>query len=237
MRRVILPLLLASIAIISCKNETKKVVTPLKSETDSLAYVIGMSIADNLFQMDSTLNVDAVCRAITEEFKGRALISKEDAKSYYLRHLTYVEPELKRNYEDQYLEDLSKRDRDFTRTKSGLTYSIDVIGDESLTPRNNNDLVSICYTINRIDNSTIYSSYDEGDTLKIALKDLNKGLSESVKMIGKGGKLRAWIPSKLAYSEVGDSELEIQPFETLLYSIELIDLDKNGARDENRTNW
>ncbi len=222
-----------AMALVSCGGESKpaKVVAELKSETDSLSYIMGMNVAKNLFKMDSTINVAAVCRAITDYATGKTILDDESAKVYYLRYLTYVEPERKRAYEDQYLEDLVKSDREFTRSKSGMAYNIEVIGDESLTPRNSTDLVSVRYTINRIDGERIFSSYENRDTLSIGLSDLPQGLNESVKMIGKGGKLKAWIPSKLAFGEDGDEQLEVEPFETLFYEIELVDMVRYGAKD------
>ncbi len=236
MNRVISSLIvICGLWLASCGAEKKTVVSPLKSETDSLAYVIGLNIADNLMAMDSTINISVVCRAIAERTSSKALLTADQARDYYLRYLTYVEPERKRGYEEQYLEDLSKSSREFTRSKSGLTYNIAVIGDEALTPKGANDLISLCYTISRIDGQEIYSSYAEADTTVIALNKLKTGLQESLKMIGKGGKINAWIPSKLLYGEDGDTELDVAPFETLYYQMELVDMERNGAARSTRT--
>ncbi|MFR9504232.1 MAG: FKBP-type peptidyl-prolyl cis-trans isomerase [Rikenellaceae bacterium] len=236
-KSVISILTVISALLLSCKGESKVVKSPLAKETDSLAYVIGLNIADNLMAMDSTINVAVVCRAITERASSKALLTTDEARDYYLRYLTYVEPERRRGYEEQYLEDLVKANRDFTRSKSGLTYNISIIGDESLTPKGVNDLVSLRYTISRIDGEQIYSSYEAGDTLVIGLKSLGAGVQESIKMIGKGGKLNAWIPSKLAFGDVGDTQLGVAPFETLYYEFELIDMERNGAQSEAKTTW
>ncbi|MFI3281421.1 MAG: FKBP-type peptidyl-prolyl cis-trans isomerase N-terminal domain-containing protein [Rikenellaceae bacterium] len=236
MNRVITSLLISGVALFaSCSGEPKSATSSaLKSETDSLAYVIGMNIADNLIAMDSTINVAVVCRAIAEQTSSKALLTTDQARTYYLRYLTYVEPERKRGYEEQYLEDLAKSNRDFTRSKSGLTYNIAVIGDEEFTPKSPNDLVSLRYTISRIGGEEVFSSYENADTLVLGLKELQAGVQESVKMIGKGGKVNAWLPSKLAYGEAGDSLLRITPFETLYYQMELVDMEKNGATRNKR---
>lgn len=227
------------ISLFSCKSEPQTTITPLKSESDSLAYIIGMSVAENLIAMDSTINFAAVCRAMVDYGSSEALLSLDEARTYYLRYLTYVEPERKRGYEEQYLEELTKTNRDYTRSKSGLTYNIEVIGDESRTPRGVNDLISMRYTISRIDGEQIYSSFEAADTLVAALKDLGEGVQESLKMIGEGGKITAWIPSRLAYGEYGDSLLRVQPFETLYYQMELVGMERNAATKSSRTvnNW
>ncbi len=232
-------ILALALVTVACGSggDGKRVVAPLTSQSDSLAYIIGMNVADNLMTMDSLINYEVVCRAISEKFASRQLIEDEKARDYYLRYLTYVEPERKRGYEEQYLADLAKSDREYTRSQSGLTYSIDVIGDEDFTPRNSGDLLSLRYTIKRTDGTEIYSSYERGDTLQVALRDMLEGLSEASRLVGKGGKYRAWLPSALAYGEAGDDELEVEPFETLLYEVEIVDVERNAARSENRTTW
>ena len=64
---------------------------------------------------------------------------------------------------------------------------------------------------------------------------LLKGMKESVKLVGRGGKINAWIPSSAAYGTQGDKELGIQPNTTLYYEIELVDVDKyaNWSRRSN----
>ncbi len=236
MNKVIISLIVAFTVLVSCQKEPQKVVASLASETDSLAYIIGMNIADNLMAMDSTLNVAVVCRAIEERTSSKSLLSAEDARDYYLRYLTYVEPERRRGYEEQYLADLVKTNRGYTRSKSGLAYNITVIGDEDKTPRGANDLVSVLYTISRINGEVVYSSLEAGDTLVSGLKELHDGVQESLKMIGVGGKVDAWIPSKLAFDQAGDSLLRIAPFETLYYQFELLEMERNGAAKIQKNN-
>ncbi len=232
-------MLLISVMVVACNGAgDKRAVAPLTSQSDSLAYIIGLNVAENLMKMDSTINYEVVCRAIGDKFASRELLTDTQARDYYLRYLTYVIPERKRGYEEQYLEDLAKSDRSYTRSKSGLTYTIDVIGDEDFTPRNSGDLISLRYTIKRVDGSLLYSSYERGDTLQIALRDMQEGLSEASKLVGKGGKYQAWLPSNLAYGEAGDEELDIEPFETLFYEVEIVDVERNAAsKSDNRTDW
>ncbi len=199
--------------------------TGLATGTDSLAYIVGMNIAEQLQKMDSTINVDVVCRAIIEQSEGDALFSRDQARESYLRYLLYTEPEQRRGYEERFLADLALNDRSYTRTRSGLTYNIEVIGDESIIAKSNNDWVTLKYSIERVGGESVAKDI----TISEALSDLPNGVEESVKMIGKGGRIRSWIPSKLAYGEAGDEELGVEPIETLLFDIEIVDVDKNSA--------
>ncbi len=217
---------------------------PLKSESDSLAYIVGLSIADQLMAMDSTINVEVVCRAILEHANGGALIDMEDARVAYLRYIYHVDPERQRGYEEKFLADMAASNRSYVRTKSGLNYNIEVIGDEKMMPKLPNDWVSISYQIFDIDGEQIYPplidstdlenslmALERGDDIKAMeshiLKSLPNGVEEALRLIGKGGKIDLWVPSKLGYGDEGDAERGIAPQTTLHYKVELVDIESN----------
>ena len=189
----------------------------LKTDTDSVAYVIGMNVGMNLMKMDSTINVNAVCEGIRDVFRQGTRFSAADAEVFYLRYMNYALPEKARAYEEQFLQDILKANRNYARTASGR------------------DSIALRYLIRTADGQEVYSSYERGDTLRTTLGGLLKGMKESVKLVGRGGKINAWIPSSAAYGTQGDKELGIQPNTTLYYEIELVDVDKyaNWSRRSN----
>ena len=196
----------------------------LGTDTDSLAYVIGMNVGHSLMQMDSTLNVEVVCAAIKDVFAESEKMSFEDAKVYYLRQMNYTKYERFKLYEERFLADMAKSDRAYTRTKSGITYKISEPGDQQNLPSYQRDTVVIRYKIMRQDGSEVYSSYERADTTRIALSKLIVGLQENMKMVGKDGKFMSWIPAHLAYGAGGDKELGVEPNSTLCYEVEVIDV-------------
>jgi FKBP-type peptidyl-prolyl cis-trans isomerase len=54
--------------------------------------------------------------------------------------------------------------------------------------------------------------------------DLMPGLRQSVRLVGEGGRMNVWIPSRLAYGAEGDKKLGVVPNATLFYEIELVDV-------------
>ena len=206
----------------------------LKADTDSVAYIIGMNVGMNLLKMDSTLNVNAVCEGIRDVFRAGAKLSADDAEVYYLRYMNYVLPEKARAYEEQFLADIAKSNRSYARTSSGVTYTVTAVGDQEQVPVSDRDSVALRWVIRTADGSRIASSYEKGDTVRSLLRDLRKGVQESVKLIGKGGKINAWMPSSAAYGAEGDKELGVAPNATLYYEIELVDVDKYANRSRRR---
>lgn len=219
MKKILLILVLVA-TFASCRKSGVK----LGAEADSLAYVIGLNVGQNLVQMDSTLNIDVVCMAIKEAYKGTSEMSFEEAKIYYLRQMNYTKYERFKLYEEQFLADLAKSDRAYARTKSGLTYKIDELGDQQTLPSYQRDTVVIRYRITNQDGTELYSSYERADTTRTALSKLVVGLQENLKMVGKGGRLTTWVPSLLAYGAGGNEELGVKPNTTLCYEIEVLDV-------------
>lgn len=202
----------------------------LRTDTDSVAYVLGMNVGMNLLRMDSTINVGAVCEGIRDVFRASEKLSADDAETYFLRYVNFALPEKARAYEEQFLADFAKSNRSYARTASGVTYTVGELGDQGLVPASDRDTVVMRYAIRTADGKEVYSSYERGDTLRMQLGDLPKGVKESLKLIGKGGRIDAWLPSATAYGSGGDQQLGIAPNATLFYRIELVDVDKYANR-------
>ena len=234
MRKTLVVLTAAALLAGACSKKTGGGVK-LKTDTDSVAYVIGMNVGMNLMKMDSTINVNAVCEGIRDVFRQGTKFSAADAEVFYLRYMNYALPEKARAYEEQFLQDILKANRNYARTASGVTYTVEVLGDQEQIPASDRDSIALRYLIRTADGRDVYSSYERGDTLRTTLGGLLKGMKESVKLVGRGGTINAWIPSSAAYGTEGDKELGIQPNTTLYYEIELVDVDKyaNWSRRSN----
>lgn len=202
----------------------------LKDDLDSVAYVIGMNIGLNLQRMDSTIHADAVCEGIRDVFRGQTRLSIEEAETYYLSYMNYVLPEKARAYEEQFLADIAKSNRSYARTSSGVTYTVDEVGDQNLVPTSDRDSVQLRWVIRTASGEELVSSYERGDTVRSMLRDLREGVQESVRLIGRGGRIKAWIPAAAAYGAEGDRELKVAPNATLYYEIELVGVDKYSTR-------
>ena len=79
----------------------------LHTDTDSVAYVIGLNVGANLLKMDSTLNAAAVCKGIADYFAGRQSMTMEEAQTFYLRYVNYAVPEKIREQERRFLDDVT----------------------------------------------------------------------------------------------------------------------------------
>ena len=136
--------------------------------------------------------------------------------------------------EEQFLLDIAKLNRSYARTSSGVTYTVTDVGDQNQVPTSERDSVALRWVIRTAAGDEITSSYERGDTVRSLVRNLRRGVQESVKLIGKGGKINAWMPSSAAYGAEGDKELGVAPNATLYFEIELVDLDKYTTRSRRR---
>ena len=219
MKKIIITLstlLLFCCSIFSCKQSSNTLAT----ETDSLSYVIGLSVGQSLIKLDSTLNVDAVCQAIRDVYDSTPKMTMADARDYYLGQKTFFVHEKAEKYQEQFLADLRKSNREFVRLRNGVTYRIIKLGDQSVQSLVSRDTLNLAMTI-----------YDQGgevvvekDTLKTAYRDLLEGLREVIRITGDGGSVDVWVPSSQAYGSEGNAELGIGANQLLNYKVEIVDI-------------
>lgn len=198
----------------------------LQSDTDSVAYVLGMNIGTQLLKMDSTIRIEAVMRGMRDVVREHTLMTPEEAETFFLGYMNHTLPEKAVALEEQLLADLAEASREMARTRTGVTYQVELLGDQQRVPAASRDSLYMRYRILNLEAKELYSSYERGDTLRMRLGDLKPGLQESIKLIGEGGKVIAWIPSKLAYGAEGNEEFGITPNATICFEIELLKLDK-----------
>ena len=213
----------ASLLVAACGGNAKRTFK-LEDSADSLSYVVGMNIAYNIMQMDSTMRADAVMAGIEDVLKGTELMSFDDGRMFLLSYMNYDVYERVRNYEEQYLKDLAASDNAVVRANSGLTYKVGELGDMGKTINSDRDTVAFTYRVTNMAGKEVDRAEQRADTLRTQVGSLQSGLKEGVKLIGQGGKITLWIPSSMAYGSQGDEQKEIAPNEMLRYELNIVEV-------------
>lgn len=207
------------VAVSSCARPVEQsapMTFKMATSADSMSYVVGMNIARNLMDMDTMINADVVCRAIRDTYAGKLRMNDEVARAAYLKYMNYDSYERLQQAEARFLADLRKGDRKFVATSSGLTYKVQELGNLKVVARNNRDTLHMRYRLLDMAGGVLDTAYYHADTLRIAFGELTRGMQESIKLIGEGGHIESWLPSKLGYGADGCDSLGILP-NTLLY--------------------
>ena len=193
----------------------------INNQSDSLSYVVGMNIAYNIMKLDSTLNPAAVVKGINDALSQSEVIPFDEARTYFLTYMNFDVYERVKSYEEQYLTDLAKSDKDVVRSQSGLTYKVAELGNMSKVVTRDRDSVAIIYRASRLSGEEVDLASNRSEVTREAVSKLIPGLKEGVKLIGEGGKLTLWIPSSMAYGSAGAEQKGIKTNEMLRYEVEL----------------
>lgn len=213
----------ASLLVAACGGNAKRNLK-LEDSADSLSYVVGMNIAYNIMQMDSTMRADAVMAGIEDVLKGTELMSFDDGRMFLLSYMNYDVYERVRKFEEQYLSDLAASDNAVVRANSGLTYKVGELGDMGQMINSDRDTVAFTYRVTNMAGKEVDRAEERADTLRTQVGRLQDGLKEGVKLIGQGGKITLWIPSSMAYGSQGDEQKEIEPNEMLRYELNIVEV-------------
>lgn len=216
----------AAMAALSACGGGKQAAPTMQNDQDSMSYVVGMNIAYNILEMDSTINREVLLMGIEDVLTERAKMSQEEAKEYFLIYMNYGVYERVREYEDKYLNDLVATDKEIMRKPSGLTYKVASVGDMNKIPSNDRDTIALTYRATRLSGEEVDIAAEREDTVRTALRDFIPGLKEGMKLIGEGGKITLWLPSQLGYGGEGLEEKGIGPNEMLRYEINIIEVKK-----------
>ena len=229
---IILVAAIASLAMVSCNNESAKV--ELKNFEDSLSYAIGMRLHD--IYMGDRLNNDTdstiVLSAFADMVKGDAILTEEQEEQVIMQFFTKKQEEQQKEQAKQYedtknagetfLAENAKRPEVKT-TESGLQYEVITEGKGNKPAAT--DVVKVHYKGTLIDGTVFDSSYDRGEPAEFPLNGVIKGWTEGLQLMSVGSKYKLYIPYQLGYGERGAGGT-IQPYSALIFDVELLEIKK-----------
>jgi FKBP-type peptidyl-prolyl cis-trans isomerase len=118
-----------------------------------------------------------------------------------------------------------KENKNVVELPSGLRYEIITPGDA--TKPKPNETVKVHYTGALVDGTVFDSSVQRGEPVEFELDQVIPGWTEGLQKIGKGGKMKLYVPANLAYGDEGRPG--IPPGSTLVFDVELIDIKPAGT--------
>lgn len=229
---VILFAAVASMAMVSCNNESAKV--ELKTFDDSLSYAIGMRLHD--IYMGDGLNKDTdstiVKTAFADMVGGTAILTAEQEEQVIMSFFTKKQEEQQKEQAKQYESTKAEGENflaanakrpEVKTTESGLQY--EVITEGKGPKPSETDVVKVHYKGTLIDGTVFDSSYDRGEPAEFPLNGVIKGWTEGLQLMSVGSKYKLYIPYQLGYGERGAGGT-IQPYSALIFDVELLEIKK-----------
>ena len=108
----------------------------------------------------------------------------------------------------------------YKTTPSGLKY-VTVVEGTGASPKET-DVVTVHYTGRLLDGTVFDSSVERGEPTSFPLQMVIKGWTEGLQLMKVGGKTVFYIPSNLAYGEMGTPGGPIGPNQDLIFEVELL---------------
>lgn len=193
----------------------------LKTESDSMSYAIGLSVANFYSQQGIKLNSALVTKAINDVTTNKKpLLTEEQANLIFMCHsnpqlCSYVKEG------EKFLAE-NKKKPNVKTTPSGLQYEIVKQG-TGIKPAAI-DTVVVNY-IGTLTNGTEFdNSYKRGTPISFPLNGVIKGWTEGLQLMPAGSKYKFYVPYQLGYGL--NNAQTIPGGSVLIFEVELLDVKK-----------
>jgi len=196
-----------------------------KTADDSLAYSLGVLIAQNLHQQGfGDLNPDLISAGLKTALKGEpTLIPLEECGKNVQTNATkkqMMQNAPTKEAGEKFLA-ANKTRPGVVTLEDGLQYEILKAG-TGAKPKAT-DKVLVHYHGTLIDGTVFDSSVDRGEPIAFPLNGVIAGWTEVLQLMPVGSKWKVFIPYQLAYGDRGAGGV-IKPFSTLIFDIELLEI-------------
>ncbi|GMQ92365.1 MAG: FKBP-type peptidyl-prolyl cis-trans isomerase [Gammaproteobacteria bacterium] len=208
---------------------------PLKTNKQRASYIFGYRFATDMKSRGLDFDANAVAQGIRDfNRKKKPALTNNQVKSA----MQYVQKRMmaRRNQVTKKLKLLAvknmkdgkaflaknKKAKGVKTTSSGLQYMIIREGSGN-KPKPSNEVV-VHYKGTLINGKVFDSSYRREKPVTFMVGGVIKGWQEALQLMKKGGKIKVFIPSDLAYGLRGNRG--IPPNSVLIFDMELIDIRK-----------
>lgn len=226
-------LIFIGISILSSCGKNFDTNTQLKSDLDTISYVIGVDIANSLKNAGvEEINYDAFFSGLTDTFEEKDLkIEEEKIKPYIQKFFTKLREKKQKEMDAKkgqnlldgqaFLEENGKKD-DIITTESGLQYEI--ITEGTGKSPSATDIVNCHYHGTLIDGTVFDSSVERGEPFETALNRVIPGWTEGMQLMKEGAKYKFYIPTELAYGTKVRPGGKLEANMALIFEVELFEV-------------
>ncbi len=183
------------------------------------SYSFGMMIGSNLKKQGVDVDINLFIQGLRDSTSGGKLLLTEQEAGEAIAAFE-KEMHAKKAAEGKQFLARNKERQGVQSTATGLQYQIVKPGNGAKPTKN--DAVTVIYKGMFINGEEFDSS--SGKPFTIGVADVIPGWQEALQLMPAGSKWRLFIPSELAYGEVGQPP--IGPNATLVFDLELVEIAK-----------
>jgi len=233
-------MLFAGVALLSsCNTENTNTSTELTNQVDSVSYALGANFGGNVLRQvrsagDTALNYAAMTAGFSEALNENNLLIDETSGSQIINEYMRMKDEERRAVEKEKFSvniDASKAFFDENRnnegvqeTASGLQYKVltEGTGEKPM----NGDRIKVHYEGTTLSGEVFDSSYERGEPTVFGINQVIPGWTEGLQLMSEGSKYILYIPYEMAYNDNPPPGTSIEPFGSLIFTVELISIEK-----------
>lgn len=239
MKKEILMLFVGLTAMYSCNTSSTNSTVAINNNIDSVSYAIGSGFGSNVIRQiknagDTTLNIDALIGGFSQGIKeGELLIDETTGTAVVNEYMRAKEEERKIAEREAFSKNIllgeefhaaNGQREGVTTTESGLQYEVVTLGTGELPI--DGDRVKVNYEGTLLDGQVFDSNYDRGVPVEFGINQVIAGWTEGLKLMPAGSTYKFYIPHTLAYGENPPPGSNIEPFSSLIFTVEFIELVK-----------
>ena len=217
------------LALVMSGTESAADPTTLKGEKERLGYSIGMDVGSVIKRQAIEVDPDTVARGFKDVYTGgKTLLTEEEMRQeiqiLQTKLMERQAEDMKRLAEknksegEKFLAENAKKEGVKT-LPSGLQYK-ELKAGTGKSPKAA-DSVTTHYSGTLIDGTEFDSSYKRNEPATFPVSGVIAGWTEALQLMKEGAKWQLFIPSSLAYGDMGAGR-DIGPNATLIFEVELL---------------
>lgn len=226
-RKVISAIAISVVLLTSCTQMTDQRSLTVKTQNDSLSYLVGVGLAMSTQERNIEINNDMVIKGFLETMDGKDVTTD----SAYMQLMTDYNKktrelelaELRVQFDanmkagEEFINSI-KMEPNVKSLKNGMCYVVQKEG-KGRTAKID-DQVKASYSIYTIDGQQKFATPEPEDFILSTIE--LEGMKEGMKLMNEGAKYRFYIPAELAYRDrIG---IAIPIGSTIILDVELIDI-------------
>ena len=199
-------------------------------DVDRYSYALGMDLGKAVANVNVDLNIAVLMGAIKDQVdSSRAVLMSDSASESALQDLL-LQMQKKKESDDKAqaqkaLDEQTKffaenaKDSTVKKTPKGVQYKMIKAG-TGISPKTG-DKVQVHYVGSLLDGTEFDNSVKRGEPLEFPVNAVIEGWQDLLQVMKEGDKVKAWIPSGLAYGEAGVPPM-IPANAMLVFEVELL---------------
>lgn len=218
----------------------------LDTENSQINYKIGSDVGQYMNKSEMEFDKDAFITGLEDGLAGRDLRLSDEELAKVQTVIREKQQKLAQERQKEMMAQLEEqkvtnkkegdefrankaKDSKVKTTDSGLMYEVIEAGSGE-QPASENATVVVHYTGTLIDGTKFDSSVDRGQPATFALNQVIPGWTEGLQLMKEGAKYRFYIKPELAYGSDARPGSPIGPNSTLIFDVELIDVNPNAEK-------